>query len=62
MGTVYKAQFRKPATGEELTMSDDENITKEQTLTDDLGTYPIDSVLIRSETRTVFESVPYEIC
>jgi len=43
-------------------MSDDENITKEQTLTDDLGTYPIDSVLIRSETRTVFESVPYEIC
>jgi len=46
-----------PATGKEFTVSDDENITKEQTLIDDLGTYPIDSVLIRSETRTVFESV-----
>jgi len=41
-------------------MSEEENITIEgidKTSTDDLGTYPIDSVLIRSETRTVFEIV-----
>jgi hypothetical protein len=43
-----------------LTMSKEKNTTIEgidETRTDDLGTYPIDSVLIRSETRTVFEIV-----
>ncbi|MEN8215022.1 MAG: DUF262 domain-containing protein, partial [Pseudomonadota bacterium] len=41
-------------------MSKEENTTIkkiDETCTDDLGTYPIDSVLIRSETRTVFEIV-----
>jgi len=41
-------------------VSEEENTTIEEidkTSTDDLGTYPIDSVLIRSETRTVFEIV-----
>lgn len=41
-------------------MSEEENTTIEgfdKTSIDDLGAYPIDNVLIRSETRTVFEIV-----